>query len=290
MKTKTLFFLVCHFFMFPLFAQGEGSNFTMWQLPTLHDYIGNAYVFQMDNGKIAVMDGGMDVDDHYLKGFLGALGNEVEAWFISHPHGDHVGALNEILRNPGFLKIKTIYHSELPEGYYKHSRRSDSIISAYYERLNNSGAEVINLTEPGTVIKIDETQFKILTVANPNLKHKIINNASMVIRVWDEDKSMLFLGDLEEEGGDSLLNSQYRNELDCDYIQLSHHGQQGVKMDFYRSVSFTACFWPTPTWLYSNDIGDGFNTGPYKTIETRELIDSLGVEQYFNTGGLVRID
>lgn len=32
-----------------------------------------------------------------MRGFIGALGNEVEAWFISHPHDDHMGALSVIL-------------------------------------------------------------------------------------------------------------------------------------------------------------------------------------------------
>jgi len=27
---------------------------------------------------------------------------------------------------------------------------------------------------------------------------------------------------------------------------MSHHGQNGVSMDFYRKVKFRACLWPTP--------------------------------------------
>lgn len=43
---------------FAVFA-GVKSNFTLWQLPSQINTIGNSYVFQMNNGSVAVMDGGV---------------------------------------------------------------------------------------------------------------------------------------------------------------------------------------------------------------------------------------
>ncbi len=112
----------------------------------------------------------------------------------------------------------------------------------------------------------------------------------MIIRVWDDSKSMLFLGDCGSEEGDRLLSGPYRKELDCDYIQMAHHGQQGVSKDFYRTVKFKACLWPTPSWVYNNDVGKGFNTHILKTVEIRELIDSLGIQSnYISWKGLAHI-
>ena len=90
------------------------SAFTMWQIPSHSNTIGNSYVFQTRTGKVVVMDGGFPEEAFTMRGFLGALGNEVEAWFISHPHDDHMGALYEILKK-GLqdLKIKAIYHSKI---------------------------------------------------------------------------------------------------------------------------------------------------------------------------------
>ena len=51
------------------------------------------------------------------------------------------------------------------------------------------------------------------------------------------------MGDLAKEGGDILLNGSYRGDLNCDYLQMAHHGQRGVRMDFYRSIEFEACLW-----------------------------------------------
>ena len=117
------------------------------------------------------------------------------------------------------------------------------------------------------------------------------NDNSMVIKVWDPNKSFLFLADLWKNGGDRLMNSPFKDDLNCDYLQVAHHGQKGVKLDFYRNIKFRACLWPTPLWLYDNDRGKGFNTAHYKTVETRELMDELGIkEHYISYKGLVKIE
>ncbi len=289
-KMKSLLLLLPVLWMVSACDRNE-SDFTLWQLPLHSGWVGNSYVFLMDNGKVAVMDGGMEDEALYLRGFLAALGNEVEAWFISHPHNDHMGALNEILLDPGDIKIKTIYLSELPEWYYhKYDTYYDSLTDVYYHNLHQSGIQVVNYTEPGAMIMIDQTRFKILSTVDTTITINIYNNSSMVIKVWDNRKSMLFLGDLAKEGGDLFLKGPFRDELDSDYVQMAHHGQNGVSKEFYRSFKFRACLWPTPLWLYNNDRGEGFNTDVFKTMEIRETVDSLGIkENYFQFEGLVRI-
>ena len=266
------------------------SDFELWQLPSQINTIGNSYVFRTAEGKIAVMDGGVSAEAPYLRGFLAALGNKVDIWFISHPHPDHFGALLEILIDPKDLKIEKIYHSEFSSQLYSADPGSKEGVEVFYEFLKKSGIQVINVKEAGPVILLDHTQFKILGVTNEDILVNPYNNSSMIIRVWDDSKSMLFLGDCGQEEGDRLLSGPYRKELDCDYIQMAHHGQQGVSKDFYRTVKFNACLWPTPSWVYNNDVGQGFNTHILKTVEIRELIDSLGIQSnYISWKGLTHI-
>jgi beta-lactamase superfamily II metal-dependent hydrolase len=265
-------------------------DFELWQLPSQVNTIGNSYVFRTAEGKIAVMDGGVAAEALYLRGFLAALGNKVDAWFISHPHPDHIGALSEILKDPKDLKIERIYHSEFSSQISSAEPGGKEGVEGFYALLKKSGIPVVNLKEPGLVVKLDQTKFKILGVTNDDILVNPYNNSSMIIRVWDDSKSMLFLGDCGKEEGDRLLSGPYRRELDCDYIQMAHHGQQGVSKDFYRTVKFTACLWPTPSWVYNNDIGNGFNTHILKTVEIRELIDSLGIQSnYISWKGLAHI-
>lgn len=290
MRKRLLISLLVLAVLLPACEKDE-SNFILWQLPSRINTIGNSYVFLMDNGKVAVMDGGVAEEAEYLAGFLAALGNEVEAWFISHPHLDHMGALNEILQDPGDLVINTVYHSEYSEAFYsRHEVQFDSLTRSYYKNLHASGIRVVDV-EPGQLIEVDRTRFRILSVKNEDITVNPYNNSSMTVRVWDPAKSMVFLGDLGAEGGDRLLQGPFRDELDCDYLQMAHHGQRGVSQEFYRTVKFRACLWPTPSWVYNNDQGQGYNTGNLKTMEVRELVDSLGItEQYRSFEGLAKIE
>lgn len=268
------------------------SDFVLWQLPSVLKSHMNSYVFQMSNGKVVVMDGGSKGEAAYLRGFLAALGNEVEAWFISHPHFDHMKALNEILKEPNGIKIKTIYHSRLSEAFYsKYELEYKSLTEDFYSQLDHFDGKIVDIKKPGLVIRIGNTRFKALGVKNEEIGINPYNNQCLVLKVWDARKSVLFLGDLGMEGGDKLLNGPFGKELNCDYLQLAHHGQAGVRKDFYRKIRFTACLWPTPLWLFNNDAGKGYNTHTWETVEIRELMKELGIKRhYYAFDGLSRIE
>lgn len=257
-----------------------GGGFSLWQLASQADKIGNSYVMRTDKGRVVVIDGGYAEEAPYLHGFIAALGGKVDMWIITHPHPDHSGALTEILKKPGSIEIKSILQSRFPESLRK-LERSQKHASRLYSLIDSSGIKEINLDRPGLTIKIDGMHLKVLGVTNPEITANPYNNSSMVLRVWDKRKSVLFLGDLGIEGGEKLLSSAAARELDCDYLQMAHHGQAGVSREFYRTVKFRACLWPTPTWVWNNDAGKGFDTHILKTIETRRWMDELGIEEQY---------
>ncbi|MDP4188271.1 MAG: MBL fold metallo-hydrolase [Bacteroidota bacterium] len=266
-------------------------DFVLWQLPSQVNTIGNSYVFRMDDGKVVVMDGGVKAEAAYLRGFLAALGNQVDVWFVSHPHPDHIGALNEILKAPGDIKIGKIFLSEFSPAFCELEPEYKAAAVDFYNNLKKSQVPVVNVTQPGMVIQIDRTKFKILSVTNEDLTTNPYNNSSMVIRAWDSKKSILFLGDAGREEGDRLLKGPFRKDLDCDYLQMAHHGQKGVSKDFYRTIKFSACLWPSPSWVYNNDAGKGYNTHTFETVEIRNLVDSLGIKKnYVSCKGLCKIE
>ncbi len=264
-------------------SETAASDFTLWQLPLLESPIqGNSYVFRMSSGKVVVMDGGVPQEAGYLRGFLGALGNEVDTWFVSHPHGDHIGALNAILKKPNGITIKKIYHSEFSKDFYENVETGCRESTAdFYDNLKKTDAEVVDVTEPGLLLEIDNTKFKILDIKDERVRINPYNNSCMVIRCWDATRSFVFLGDAGREQGDRLLAGPFRRELDCDFLQLAHHGQKGVSKDFYRTIKFDTCLWPTPLWLYNNDAGKGYNTHDWETVEIRELMQQLGIKKHF---------
>lgn len=272
-------------------AGAKSPDFRLWQLPPQTKSQMNSYVLRTGRGKIIVIDGGNGGDAPYLRGFLGALGNHIHAWFISHPHSDHVDALTAILNNPAGIEIDALYGS-LPDESWITLYEKESLVStqALNAALKKAGKTVIELL-PGQMFNFDGIQFEILAVKNPEITANAINNQSAVWRVEGGGKSVLFLNDLGLEGGEKLLNILYRNRLKADYVQMAHHGQNGVSETLYHEVAPKYCLWPTPDWLWENNNGGGKNSGPWETLNVRAWMEKLNIiKHYVSKDGLYQID
>ncbi|MBQ3148190.1 MAG: MBL fold metallo-hydrolase [Alistipes sp.] len=269
------------------FISCENESFVLWQLPSQIDSIGNSYVVQTANGKVIVMDGGFEAEKDYLRGFIDALGGKVDAWIISHPHDDHITAIIALLENPKGLKIDKIYHSRFPDVLIDaESEKTAEITRKFYSLLDNAtDIEVVDC-HCGDEFEIDDVNFKILSEKNPEMANRNpYNNSSMAYKMWDSKKSFIFLGDLGVEGGQKLLDSEYAKDLECDYLQMAHHGQDGCDKKFYQTVKFRACLWPSPKWVYNAPMGR------LKTAEVRGWMKELGItEHYVSNEGLARIE
>ena len=187
---------------------------TLWQLPNQTSTQMMSYVLQSAGGKVVVIDGGNAGDARYLRDFLTNLGGQIEAWFITHAHSDHFGALEEILQAPGLPEIKAIYGS-LPDESWVAQYADESELNAFrhFTRvLATSQRTVVELTL-GEVRDIDGMRIEILGVKNPEITSNSLNNSSVVLRVSDPEKSVLFLADLGVEGGDKLLTGPAAGNL-----------------------------------------------------------------------------
>lgn len=263
-------------------AAGAQQSFTVWQLPNQAPAQMMSYVIRSVGGKLIVIDGGWDSDAPYLKDFIRARGGCVEAWFITHPHDDHVSALIAILRNPEGIEMKALYTS-MPDAAWVKEVCSASEHSVY-EVLVTSLAQVQRTFTPlslGQTLDIDAIHIEVLGVCNPEIRNNPLNNSSLVLRFSDSQKSVLFLGDLGIEGGQKLLNSPMSERLPSDYVQMAHHGQNGVGEDVYQRINPNYCLWPTPKWLWDNDNGGGKGSGPWKTEEVRAWMDRLSIRKHY---------
>ena len=143
----------------------------------------------------------------------------------------------------------------------------------------------------GQVLRIDGIRIEVLGIKNPEFTQNALNNSSAVLRVSDKAKTVLFLGDLGFEGGEKLLPSAGRDRLRDDYVQMAHHGQNGVGENVFRAVSPSYCFWPTPRWLWNCDSGKGTGSGPWRTLEVCAWMAKLNIKRhYVSADGLYRIE
>lgn len=256
--------------------------FSLWQLPSQTGSQMNSYVLESPNGHVVVMDGGWTGDDPYLTSFLQGLGGHVDAWFISHQHVDHIGALTSILQDQSGVQLDNIYGSFLSEACLaQHDDGSNyAAAQALGAALAARGKSVIQPALGGQ-ISVDGLSFQTLTLADPNMTSTNFNDQSMVVRLSTPGTSVLFLGDLGSYGGQQLLASSLAGQLPSEYVQMAHHGQNGVGQAVYAAIHPEYALWPTPDWLW---------TWP-TTIEVRGWMEDLGIkENYVMKDGLVQLD
>jgi len=267
---------------------GEGvrppvpTTFTLWQLPNQTHTQMMSYVVQTVHRKVIVIDGGTAGDAPFLLEFLNGLGDSIDAWIITHAHDDHFDALIEILKNPGTLKIGPLYGS-LPDAAWVGQWGADSEKESYtrFEQTLKDAGRKVEALSLGQNFEIDGIQLEVLGVRNPEITNNAINNSSLVLRLADGVKSVLFLGDLGLEGGEKLLKSPYASRLPSDYVQMAHHGQNGVNEAFYQQVKPAYCLWPTPKWLWDNDNGGGTGSGHWHTLEVRAWMDKMPIKKHY---------
>ncbi len=258
-------------------ANGVGE---LWMLGSATGAQNLSIVIKSPNGKLIVIDGGWEADADKLSSLILQQGGKVDAWLITHPHEDHVGALCAILNDSSRkIKIDKIYCSLATPDWYRQvsptgAGIADQLLNAFTKLPVGT---VTNNIGRGTEINIDDVNIRVLNNRGA-YTYNGVNNSSLVYKIRVSGQSILILGDLAYDGGKDLIKTCTAAELKSDIVQMAHHGQQGVDQDAYALIAPTTCLWPTPAWLWDNDNGGGVGSGPWGTLTTRAWMDALGVK------------
>ena len=249
----------------------------------------NSFIITTADEKVIVIDGGLEQDApnmiQYIKDITGQEVPRVDAWILSHPHHDHINCFLEIVEKyPETLDVACVmYHCPSVQFVEREERGIYGCLPRFYADLPLFVHKSV-IVSLGDVFDVGEAHFECLYSTNPELIHNVANNSSLVLMMHLAGKKVLFLGDAgEDEGRKILAFYNDHTRLKADYVQMAHHGQQGVDKDFYKAVSPTACLWCTPKWLWDNDAGGGFDTHVFKTVEVRGWMQDLGVQHHYVT-------
>ncbi len=235
------------------------------------------YIIRSKNGKLIVVDGGLEADAVHLKEMLKEEGGKVDAWLITHPHSDHVGALINVLNDKdSAITIGGIYYHLTDLNWYKRNEayRAD-YVEKFIKSLANASPSILHSKiKYGDIIDLDDVKIHVMN--SPYLFNvNAINNSSIAYRVDMSGKRIMFLGDMGEQGGDCLLRDVPRDELKSDIVQMAHHGQYGVSKKVYEAISPSIAMWNSPEWLYNN------TSGKYLTLEVRKWMQEIGVKRNY---------
>ncbi|HMK37183.1 MAG TPA: DNA internalization-related competence protein ComEC/Rec2 [Desulfomonilaceae bacterium] len=153
--------------------------------------------------------------------------SSLDAIMISHPEMDHMGGIPSVMlrARPSALWWNPV---GAPPPY----------LAEIFSSAERKNVRILSGDRTCPPIRIGSATVRFLNRRPPHREkysHKDVNNASLVVRVECENASMLFTGDLEQEGEAELLAAGM--PLSADVLKVGHHGSAGASsVEFVKAV------------------------------------------------------
>ena len=182
---------------------------------------GQCIVLRTPSGKTWLFDAGslssVDVARQVLIPFLQAKQMPMpQAAWISHPDSDHYNAVASLM---GPCSLRTCYVSEYFDKPSKAGEPPDAGFVSLMGDLVRQGVEVRSLRQ-GDSMQLD-ARTRVDVVCPPSGRGMSGNDASLVLKITCDDKSVLLTGDIEAEAQKELAAIPSAR---CDVMLLPHHG------------------------------------------------------------------
>lgn len=242
------------------------------------------YLITASDGTLVVIDGGTAAEEQRLRERIKARGGVVSLWLLTHCHHDHIEAPGRIFARPDGIELDTVcYRFPSTDWLCEMEPHSREVILRFAEEEKAVQDRALDAA-PGLRLELGGMTVEVLNDALALVEHPpedrslfSLNDSSAIYRfTFPNGVTALFLGDCGVPEG-ALLAGRWGQKLRSDIVQMAHHGQRGCAEPVYRLVRPQVCLWNAPAWLWNNDLGEGFDTGPFETVATRGWMDRLGV-------------
>ena len=252
-----------------------------WELSQYSDYSGSQGMFytikNRKDGTLIVVDGGNPGNEMQVRDVIRKNGNHVNAWFLTHYHGDHASAFNAIYKDPKGIQIDTIYATPLDWKTFEAVYRYWDTPETFREYLDiTEGADNIVYLQSNDSFMIDDLRIDIFSAFDRILKQyydnnipDVPNNCSLVFKVSGSKDSILFCGDAHQDTLADLLIGRYGDLLQSEYVQPGHHGNNSFPEYFYDVVNPNGAFFDAPEWLMTGE--------QYTAEELKQYFEKKGV-------------
>ncbi|MEG1296667.1 MAG: ComEC/Rec2 family competence protein [Niameybacter sp.] len=166
--------------------------------------------------KAMLIDGGDTDDDHDLVNYLEQQGvTELEYVVASHPHADHIGGLDSIIKN---FPIRYLFVAN-----------GDAETKTYQSFIQAAMDKALTPSVPleGKQFKLENSYFEVFNTNGGSTT----NEASLVLRLTNGEDTFLFTGDAEKETELEILDHM----TDVDLLKVGHHGSHSSTTDAFLS-------------------------------------------------------
>ncbi len=188
---------------------------------------GDCIYIQAPDGESMMIDAGENGNGDNVLSYLDTYGTRALDYVVStHPHSDHIGSLDEVIRG---CTVKNVIMPRLSESNTPATAAYRNLLSA----VKASKAKVIS-AKPGKTVLLGSA---VGTVLSPQEQSDNLNNMSVVLRLDFGEVSFLFTGDAETPIEKDLLAGSYADRLHADVLKLGHHGSStSSSAAFLRAV------------------------------------------------------
>ena len=173
-------------------------------------------------GEYALVDGGYPESGDKIVAYLANQGvTDLELVVGTHPHGDHIGGLPQVLRT---YETETVWTSQLPY--------TNDYVRNFTDAVTATGAD-LQMPRPGETFQLGSATIDV--IGPLNLYYEDANNLSLVLRLTYGDTTFLLTGDMEELAEHELVDAGV--DLKADVLKVGHHGSySSTSYRFLREV------------------------------------------------------
>lgn len=262
---------------------------------------GNSFVVQLKNGHFIVEDGGTEPDAPYLIDYLESLTPEgqkpvIEAWFMTHAHIDHYGALKKIMLTPDManrIYVEGVYFVDPSAEVKEYFTKSEGNVSqaAWYiiNSANNFKKQDGSQSEFYRPSLGQKYYFADITIDIPFTMDQItmdayysadFNDTSMWLMHNIEGQRFLHAGDAGTTSTKMAMGFYDKEYFELDMFSVLHHGIN--VFDYFTD------YCTIKTLLYTNrEVGSLYTDTKYARLEENAHLQDVVVESVAHGEGTV---
>lgn len=240
----------------PSYEKIAEPSITQMSLSYSAGNFGLCHIITLDDGSFIVYDGGGNSNNDYVTLYktLSSLNKRkdgkivIAAWILTHEHWDHYTNFSTFCKEYSNKVVLEGMYCNTPSGSFAYNGYNPNyyMTNDFANLSSTLGGVRKYIVHTGMKFYIRNACVEILYTQEDLYPTKLyyFNDSTMVSRITVAGQTIAYLGDIRYEGSDRM-SDRYKNELECDIVQVSHHGYDGGTIELYRYLNPKTCLWPT---------------------------------------------
>lgn len=245
----------------PAYEKIASPSITQMTLSYSAGNFGLCHIITLEDGSFIVYDGGGNSNNDYvmLYNTLSSLNKRkdgkivIAAWILTHEHWDHYTNFSTFCKNYSNKIVLEGMYCNTPSGSYAYNGYNPNYyMNSDFASLSSTlGGVPKYIVHTGMKFYIRNACIEILYTQEDLYPTKLyfFNDCTMVSRITVAGQTITYLGDVRYEGSDRM-SDRYKEALECDIVQVSHHGYDGGTIELYRYLNPKHCLWPVEKELF----------------------------------------